>query len=516
MKIKFLLLIFLTGWFFQLQAQEIFSFPRSNPASQKVASAKLLDFISAVENSSHEMHSLMVLRNGNVIAEAWWSPYSPQLKHTMYSTSKSFTATAVGFAVQENLLSVEDRVIDYFPESVPDSISPNLAALRVEHLLTMSVGHEPEYTTQVVTSDDWVKTFLSQPIAHIPGSKFMYNTAATYMLAALVERVSGEGLVEFLTSRLFDPLGITGVDWEVDPKGIATGGYGLRVKTEDMAKLGQLFLQKGNWQGKQLISPQWIEAASSAQIMQNPTASQEQVAASDWLQGYGYQMWRSRYDSYRADGAFGQYILVLPKMDAVIAITSETSSMQGLIDLVWEHILPAFNGEVSEGDDLRLKEVLGGLAIYPMAGVDNSTMELSLSGNRYGFQGDVEELEVTFKKGKCEVILVEKGETYRFAFGRESWILGKAERKGPYLVARAKGALEGLAPFQVNGSYSWENANTLILQLNYTESPHTETFRIFFDGETAEMTQQSIITSRANEAVVPLQGKLILETVNSF
>lgn len=454
MKFKSLLLIFLAGWFCPLQAQDGNSLPRSSPTSQHVASSKLLDFISAVNESSHEMQSLMILRGGNVIAEGWWSPYSPILKHTLYSTSKSFTATAVGFAVQENLLKVEDRVIDYFPKSLPDSISPNLAALRIKHLLTMSVGHEPEYTTQVVTSDDWVKTFLSQPISHAPGSKFLYNTAATYLLAAIVEQVSGVGLVEFLTPRLFEPLGISGVDWDVDPKGIATGGYGLRVKTEDMAKLGQLFLQKGNWQGKQLISPQWTEAASSAQIMQNPTASPGQVAASDWLQGYGYQMWRSRYDSYRADGAFGQYILVLPKMDAVIAITSETRSMQGLIDLVWEYILPAFDGEVSKGDDLRLKEVLGGLAIYPMAGVDNSTMELSLSGNRYGFKGDVEELEVTFKKGKCEVILVEKGETYRVTFGREHWISGNTERKGPYLVVRAKGALAGLAPFQVNGSYA--------------------------------------------------------------
>ncbi|HSI76710.1 MAG TPA: serine hydrolase [Lunatimonas sp.] len=516
MKFKSLLLIFLSGWFFHLQAQDGTILPRSNPSSQLVASSKILDFISAVENSKHEMHSLMVLRNENVIAEGWWTPYAPTLKHTLYSTSKSFTATAVGFAVQENLLKVEDRVIDYFPESLPDSISPNLAALRIHHLLSMSVGHEPEYTTQVVTSDDWVKTFLSQPIAHAPGSKFLYNTAATYILAALVERVSGDGLVEYLTPRLFDPLGISGVDWEVDPKGIATGGYGLRVKTEDMAKLGQLFLQEGNWQGKQLISPDWIEAASSVQVIQDPTAPAERVDASDWLQGYGYQMWRSRHDSYRADGAFGQYILVLPKLDAVIAITSETSSMQGLIDLVWEHILPAFDGEVSERDDQKLKEVLGRLVIHPMKGVKNSTMEVSLSENRYGFEGKVQELEVTFKNDKCDVILVEEGEMFRFTFGREFWVAGMTERKGPYLVARAKGALEGLAPFQVNGSFTWEDKDTLILQLNYTESPHTETFRIVFEGETAKMTRQSIINSRANEQPIPIQGKLLLEKVNSF
>ncbi|WP_158860303.1 serine hydrolase domain-containing protein [Lunatibacter salilacus] len=516
MKFNSLLFIFLSGCFFHLQAQDGTSLPRSGPSSQLVASSNLLDFISAVEDSSHEMHSLMVLRNGNVVAEGWWTPYAPTLKHTLYSTSKTFTATAVGFAVQENLLKVEDRVIDYFPESLPDSISPNLSALRIKHLLSMSVGHEPEYTTQVVTSDDWVKTFLSQPITHAPGSKFLYNTAATYILAALVERVSRERLVEYLTPRLFDPLGISGVDWEVDPKGIATGGYGLRVKTEDMAKLGQLFLQEGSWHGKQLISPNWIEAASSSQIIQDPTAPAERVDASDWLQGYGYQMWRSRHDSYRADGAFGQYILVLPRMDAVIAITSETSNMQGLIDLVWEHLLPAFDGEVSNEDDQKLKGVLSDLAIRPKEGVANSKVELSLSGNRYGFEGKVQELEFTFKNDKCEVFLVEDGETFRFTLGRESWVGGTTDRKGPYLVARAKGAQEGLAPFKVNGSYTWEDTDTLILQLNYTESPHTETFKIIFEGEGAEMTQQSIINSRANEEPIPIHGKLILETVNSF
>ena len=516
MNFRSLLLVFLVGWFFNGHAQERFSLPRNSPSTQNVASSNLLDFISAIEASNHEMHSLMILRNGKVIAEGWWSPYSPGIKHTMYSTSKSFTATAVGFTVQEGLLKVEDRVIDYFPESLPGSISPNLAELRIKHLLSMSVGHEPEYTGDVVSSGNWVKTFLSKPIAHAPGSKFQYNTAATYMLAALVEQVSGAGLIDYLTPRLFDPLEISEIDWEVDPQGTATGGYGLRIKTEDMAKLGLLFLQKGIWDGKQLISPQWIDAASSIQIIQDPDAPEERLAASDWLQGYGYQMWRSRHDSYRADGAFGQYILILPNLDAVIAITSETSSMQGLLDLVWKHILPAFDGEVSENDDQNLKEYLSRLSINPQEGVDNSKRERSLSGNRYAFESPVQELEVFFRNDTCEVELVEDGETHRFLFGRETWISGTTDRKGPYLVAHANGALEGLAPFLVNGSYAWEDSDTLILRLNYTESPHTETFTVLFDGETAKMTQTSIIDNRNEQKPLPMQGKLILETVNSL
>jgi len=514
MKFRSLLLVFLAGCLFHIQAQEVFKLPRNSPSSQQVASSKLLDFISAVEDSSHEMHSLMILRNGKVIAEGWWTPYAPTLKHTMYSTSKSFTATAIGFAVQENLLHVEDRVIDYFPESLPDTIQPNLAALQIKDLLSMSVGHDPEYTTAVVKSEDWVKTFLSMPIAHDPGSKFIYNTSATYMLSALVERVSGEGLLEYLTPRLLDPLGISGIDWEVDPKGTATGGYGLRVKTEDMAKFGQLFLQKGSWQGKQLISPQWVEAASSVQIIQDPIASKERVAASDWLQGYGYQMWRSRNDSYRADGAFGQYILVLPKLDAVIVITSETTSMQGLMDLIWRHLLPAFDGDISASDDQKLMDVLSDLAIHPKEGISNPTMGESISGNRYAFEGEIQELELNFDTDEYIVTLQEEDQTHTFRFGKESWIAGTTTRKGPYLVARARGALEGLAPFQVNGSYTWQDNHTLILQLNYTESPHTETLTLDFEGDMVKLTQESIVNKAADQE--PLVGKLVMETAIAF
>ena len=217
------------------------------------------------------MHSIMVLRHGKVVAEGWWKPYSAELKHTMYSVSKTFTATAVGFAVTENRLTVNDKVVSFFPGQLPDTVSTNLSELTVKDLLSMSVGQQPDPTGLAVTGDaPWVSTFLKLPVIHKPGTTFLYNSLGSYMLSAIVQKVTGERVVDYLRPRLFKPLGIEGMDWETDPMGINSGGWGLRIKTEDMAKVGQLFLQKGKWNGRQIIPAAWIEEATTKKIDQTP------------------------------------------------------------------------------------------------------------------------------------------------------------------------------------------------------------------------------------------------------
>jgi CubicO group peptidase (beta-lactamase class C family) len=309
-------------------AQMMNSLPRSVPEAEGVSSEGIISFIEAAAKSKIEFHSFMFLRHGKVIAEGWWNPYRAELKHTMYSVSKSFTSTAVGFAVSENRLSVDEKVISFFPKDLPDAISPYLSALRVKDLLSMSVGQEPDPTFAIIFRDcNWMKEFLKTPIIHQPGTKFEYNTLATYMLSAIVQKTTGEKVIDYLRSRLFKPLGIEGMDWEVSRQGISVGGWGLRLKTEDMAKFGQFYLQKGNWKGRQLLPKGWIEEATASTIdheldVNSPETKKD---SSDFLQGYGYQFWRCRHNAYRADGAFGQYIFVLPDEDAVIAITAETA-----------------------------------------------------------------------------------------------------------------------------------------------------------------------------------------------
>ncbi len=309
--------------------------PRSTPEAQGVSSVAIRDFIETADRSVDSMHSFMLVRHGHVIAEAWWSPESAEKPHVLWSLSKSFTSTAVGFAVAEGKLSVEDPVLKFFPEDAPSEPSKNLNAMSVRDLLTMNTGHENEVNWR--EAEHWAKAFLNHSVPHKPGSHFRYNTPATYMLSAIVQKVTGETVLEYLEPRLFEPLGIASPKWDTSPQGITIGGYGLYLRTEDIAKFGQLYLQKGKWNGKQLLPESWVELATSKQVSNGSDPN------SDWNQGYGFQFWRCRHGAYRGDGKDGQFCIVLPEQDAVIAITANTRNMQKELNVVWDKFLPAFH-----------------------------------------------------------------------------------------------------------------------------------------------------------------------------
>lgn len=412
----------------------------------------------------------------------------------MYSTSKSFTSSAIGFAVHEGLLTVEDPVISFFPDKLPDTISANLEAMKVKHLLTMSAGQDPEPTfAKLLPSDDWVKAFLAHPVPRKPGSVFLYNSAATYMLSAIITKVTGETVLDYLKPRLFDPLQITGMDWEVDPNGINVGGWGLRVKTEDMAKFGLLYLQKGKWNGEQVISEEWVEEATSMHILQHPELNDKQRSKSDWLQGYGYKFWRSRNNSYRADGAYGQYILVLPEKDAVVAITAEVDNMQEEIDLVWEYLFPGLHDEALEYEvalQEKLEERLAGLHLRVPKGQANSLMENELTGKSFIFDSEGVEETVTFQffSRECQVEY-SAGEdvSYEFKFGQEDWMLGETDRPGANLLPQPDQNYNEMLPFKVAGTYRWITDQQLELILRYIESPHAQYFMFDFAGDEVKL-----------------------------
>ncbi|WP_207219944.1 ChbG/HpnK family deacetylase [Emticicia agri] len=504
MKKTFLLLL-LSVYVF---AQKTTSLPRSTPEAEGVSSESINQFLEAASKSKHEFHSFMIVRHGKVISEGWWNPYRADLKHTMYSCSKSFTATAVGFAVAEKKLTVNDKVISFFPDDLPKTVSPNLAELKVKDLLSMSAGQVPDPTGPVVMSDNWVKTFLSTPIVNAPGTKFLYNSVATYMLSAIVQKVTGEKIVDYLKPRLFDPLGIEGIDWEVDPHGINTGGWGLRVKTEDMAKFGQLFLQKGMWKGKQILPASWIEEASSMKIMQDPNAPQAKKDSSDWLQGYCYQMWRCRNNAYRGDGANGQFIIVMPDQDAVVLLTAEAPDMQSEINLVWKYILPAFKPKKLPANQKALASLKGRisqLALNVPQKNASSTLESKISGTTFGViakDRGLESISLDFKNNICYLSLKTDSTTHRIPFGSGKWEYSETTKFGPYLVARAKANRSNLPPFKVAGSYTWKDDNNLELTLRYIESPHTETIKCTFDGDKVAVEFANIFSKSSKNGVL--------------
>ncbi len=315
------------------------------------------------------MHSFMLVRHGKVVAEGWWKPESADKPHVLHSLSKSFTSTAVGLAVAEGKLSIDDPVLKFFPEDAPAQPADKLKAMRVRDLLTMSTGQdvEPKFKADEV----WTRTFLAQPVPFKPGTHFLYNSAGTHMLSAIVRKVTGETVLDYLKPRLFEPLGIENPEWGASPQGNSFGGWGLKIRTEDIAKFGQLYLQKGMWQGKQLIPAEWVAQATAKQVSNGSDPTK------DWDQGYGFQFWRCRYDAYRGDGAHGQFCIVMPEQDAVVAITANTKDMQGELNLVWEKLLPAFRSEklAEDPEELaKLKQTLENLAV-PASHVD-STIKL--------------------------------------------------------------------------------------------------------------------------------------------
>jgi CubicO group peptidase (beta-lactamase class C family) len=466
------------------------SLPRSTPEAEGVSSEGIIKFLDSTAVSMHEFHSLMFLRHGKVIAEGWWNPYGPELRHTLYSTSKSFTSTAVGFAVTEKLLTVDDKVISFFPEQLPDTVSPFLADMTVRDLLMMSAGQSPDPTGIISKTDSsWVAAFLAIPVLKEPGTVFLYNSMATFMLSAIVQKVTGEKIIDYLKPRLFDPLGIEGMDWEVSPDGINTGGWGLRIKTEDMAKFGQLYLQKGEWNGKQIIPASWVEEATTFKIDQAPDAPQSVRESSDWLQGYCYQFWRCRNNAFRADGAYGQYIIVMPEKGAVIAITCESPDMQDEINLVWKYLLPTIKDETLPENKAMaetLKQRLSGLALPLPERTPDSPVAPTLTSKIFSLDNNdlkIETISFNFNGETCNLSLKTDGKDYSIPFGSGKWITSETDLAGPNLISRP-GALTSN---KIAGAYSWKDEKTVELILRYIESPHHVNITSTFDDENLEL-----------------------------
>ena len=315
---------------------------RSAPEKQGVKSQAVAEFLGKIREENHELHSFMLLKNGKVISECWWEPYSPQYRHQLFSLSKSFTSTAIGMAVSEGLLTVDTLLVDIFKQEITElgnDIDEKMKSMTVKHILMMSTGMEYEnwnFWGDMRGSN--IKNFLSSHIKHEPGSIFFYHTLATYMQSAIITKLTGLNLVDYLKPRLFEPLGISDPFWEKDNLGISYGGFGLNIKTEDIAKFGQLYLQGGNWNGERLISEDWINEATGKRI---DNLNWNEDPASDWNKGYGYQFWRCKPEGvYRGDGMYGQFCIVMPDGNAVIAITSN-ADMQRVQDLIWDILLPA-------------------------------------------------------------------------------------------------------------------------------------------------------------------------------
>ncbi|MFK7691511.1 serine hydrolase domain-containing protein [Paenibacillus sp. HJGM_3] len=448
------------------QAQAL---PRGLPEANGIPSAAVREFLKAVNSAELGLHSFMLLRHGQVVAEGWWSPYGPERPHMMFSLSKSFTSTAVGLAAAEGLLSVDDPVVSFFPDKVVRN-DAKLQAMRVRHLLSMGSGHGAESLVGDGRgkTDDWVQHILDQPVVYEPGTRFVYNSGATYMLSAIVQRVTGQTVHEYLMPRLFQPLGIEGSAWETCPRGISTGGWGLWLKTEDIAKFGQLYLQRGIWKGERLIPGTWIEQATSAQIANSSVNP-------DWSQGYGYQFWRCLHGAYRGDGAFGQFCVVLPEQDAVVAITAGSRQLQGILDQVWAHLLPAMGNQSLSADAAAYEELtaeLHSLSFPPILSEATSDVVGHVSGRRYSLKDNDRGIRTVSWEWEADVCVftLQIGERVILVrLGVGQWVEGLVHFEGEPLRAAA--------------SCGWSAPDTFVMSMRLVETPFSDTFTCRFSGD---------------------------------
>ncbi len=464
--------------------------PRSSPEAQGISSSGILAFVEAADKNIDSLHSIMLLRHGQVVAEGWWTPYNAESPHALYSLSKSFTSTAVGLAIAEGKLSLDDEVLKFFPDDAPPEPSNNLKAMRVSDLLRMSTGQQSEPAR---TADQpWTKTFLAQAVPFKPGTHFLYNTSATYMLSAIVQKATGKTVLDYLRPRLFEPLGIDHPTWETSPQGVSAGGYGLSIRTRDIASFGQLFLQKGKWQGKQLVPEAWVETATSRQTSNGSNPK------SDWDQGYGYQFWRCRHGAFRGDGAFGQYCIVLPEQDAVLAITSGVKDMQAVLNLVWDKLLPAMKSAPLPADDAgreKLEHTLKALSLRMPQGTGEPA---KLSGKKFVFPANKRKLEsITLESdGKKDPVTLSvriDGVEQKIICGRGKWQKGRAG--WGTLSAQAAAA-----------SGAWTEDGTFTAKLCFYETPFTITLSLKFAGDELHFSAESNVGFGATKEP-PLVGK---------
>lgn len=293
------------------------AFVRATPESQGISSdlfAALLRELDASKDT--EMHHFMALRHGKVICECDFAPYPKGMWHITHSMCKSITGMAIGMLIEEEKLKLDENIYDIFPDHINAFSKIFRPVITVENLLTMTSGVTFN-ESGIVSGNDWLGSFLNASVNGKPGTEFQYNSLNTYVLSAIVTKRTGETLTEYLTPRLFGPLGITKYYWETCPKGITKGGWGLFLCAEDMAKLGQLYLQRGKWNGQQLVSEYWIEISTARHLKtQNDTY------------GYGYQLWmEQRPGSFEYNGMLGQNVIIYPDMDMVLVTNAGNKEM---------------------------------------------------------------------------------------------------------------------------------------------------------------------------------------------
>ncbi len=447
--------------------------------SPRVSRAALNRFFSYFKEGENELHTFQIYDGDGLLVSVAPAPYSVTDKREVYSLSKSFCSTAVGFLIDEGRLSEDDRIVDLFPDRCPDEISENLSKMRVKHVMSMNTGHPCCVMEHMIHATDPVAAFLAQPVVYEPGTHFTYNTGATCLLSCIVAHITGMKLLDYLSVKLFMPLGITGVRWNQIDAGQNEGGCGIHVSCEDIAKLGLLYLNRGEWAGRKLLSDHWVDTATS------PISDNSMNGSPDWCSGYGYQFWVNAREGFRGDGACGQLCVVLPKHRMVFALQTELGDMQKEMDLLF-----ALAEQIYDKDEKFSPVMLPAYQPHKsgakIAGFEH--IYYKLDENPMGFTGLYTYYDT--EKDTYNVVFSNGCDQYTLSAGDGVWVESVlyARRMKPKLI----GLMSANAQERLRTAASYDAAeNKVQLYLRWLNCPHKETVTLVRDGDTLTVTVQS-------------------------
>ena len=477
----------------------------ATPESQGVSSRAILNWIDACEKrfdgeKEGRIHGFTIVRHGKVIAAGSWQPFDTlKTPHQLWSHSKAFTSTAVGFLVDEGKLKLDERLVDIFPEDLPAKVSDNLAKLRIRDCLTMNAGKAPHVLGN--SEGSWKKIFFRQPFSHEPGTHFWYDSDATFMLAAVVEKRSGTGLMDYLRERLFSKIGITTATSGVSPEGIACGGWGMMMTTPELARFGQFYLQKGVWNGQRLLSTNWIAQATSRQTWSGNIVLDDKNLASgnDWQQGYGFQFWRCRHNCYRADGAAGQFTIVMPDQDAVVSIHAGVNDTQAELNLVWEHLLPAMKAAPLPEDPASVTALAKRCAELEVPAVSGDLKDVRSFYGAYGFKDNARGFRSIYLFGDSKTTFMKiyaRCWPYDTLFGCGKWIKGRC-RIDPEGY-EGLGMLPGVP--MTAASAAMQTNGTLVARLYFPQTIHCLDL-VFSDSNGVKIVRGKLSYARGANAL---------------
>lgn len=478
-------------------------FMRVTPESVGIDSGDIEWLLDRLESGYTEPHGLMIMRHGKICAEGWWNPYAPGIRHGLQSHSKTYAATAIGIAYTEGIVKLDERIIDIFPEHAPEQPSENLKRLTVHDVLCMGCGMDE----MPMATEHWIRDFLHTPVNHTPGTTYMYNSVGSSILSAIIVKKTGMSMHEYLKPRLYDKIGIFSDNhrWMKMPDGCEVGGGGLFATTEDNLRLMKLYADGGVWEGERILDDEYVKRATTLQN-ESATEAKNNPLAKDNFVGYGYQIWMCRPNGvYRADGAMGQFTIVVPDKDMIIAITENASGAhwaQTTLDVMWEfleriekHPAKAENTEKSE----CLKNRMGRLALPNPKYAPYSPIAANIEGRQWKvIDGDfyMEDVGVAQHMSGCE--MPQPMDVFCFHFTSDEIVMDweNSEEKERLVIAtdgsRRHNTLPGRLISQVLLSGAWISENTLEVKARYIETCKEETLLFTFEEKKLKITNSTM------------------------